>query len=180
MFVNTQFSTNLLTLLYFISHTHTVFFLFNLIYCSEKELRNILSLRCQEEDVDMTAEALELLTRLAKDSASLRYAMHMITAASLTAKQRKAIVVDVPDVSRVYDLFSDLRRSTQFLIDHNKQFMFNELGGGAEGDEEEQEEVEGGSGGGAAVGTGATTSTTTGGGGGGASNAAGGGMEETS
>ena len=33
-------------------------------------------------------------------------------------------------------MFSDLRRSTQYLIEYNKQFMFNEVGG---------EEEEGGS-----------------------------------
>ncbi len=110
--------------------------------CSDKDLKTILNIRCQEEDVDMTGEALDALARIAKETGSLRYAMHMIMAANLTARQRKAAEVDVEDIKRVYGLFSDLRRSTQYLIDHNKQFMFNEIGGGD--DDAEDGGVEGG------------------------------------
>ena len=112
---------------------------------SESELRSILHIRCEEEDVEMAAEALDLLTRIAKET-SLRYAMHMIMAASLVCKQRKGGEVEVPDIKRVYSLFSDLRRSTQFLLEFNKQFMFNEL------TEEEGAAGVGGSGGAAAAG----------------------------
>jgi RuvB-like protein 2 len=84
----------------------------------------------------MSGEALDLLTRIAKESGSLRYAMHMIMASALTCKQRKGAEVEIQDIKRVYGLFSDLRRSTQFLIEHNKQFMFNELPGTEDGDGE--------------------------------------------
>lgn len=104
---------------------------------SEKELKSILTIRCEEEDVDMSEEALGLLTRIAKET-SLRYAMHMIMTASLVCKQRKGTEVEVVDIKRVYSLFSDLRRSTQFLLEYNKQFMFNELN---DGDDEEEEEA---------------------------------------
>jgi hypothetical protein len=83
---------------------------------SERELKAILTIRCEEEDVEMEAGALELLTRIAKETASLRYAMHMIMCASMTCKQRKGAEVEVQDVTRIYKLFSDLRRSTQFLM----------------------------------------------------------------
>jgi hypothetical protein len=47
--------------------------------------------------------------------------------------------VGLEDIRRVFTLFSDLRRSTQFLLEHNSAFMFNELAdeaeGGAEGEE---------------------------------------------
>ena len=104
---------------------------------TEKELKAILTIRCEEEDVEMAADALELLTRIAKETASLRYAMHMIMCASLTCKQRRGAEVEIQDISRVYKLFSDLRRSTQFLIEHNKDYLFSEIdgddGGAAEG-----------------------------------------------
>ena len=93
---------------------------------TEKELKAILAIRCEEEDVEMAADALDLLTRIAKDT-SLRYAMHMIMAASLCCRQRKGAEVEREDVKRVYGLFSDLRRSTRFLLEYNKQFMFSEL-----------------------------------------------------
>merc|ERR1719247_2173782 len=55
---------------------------------SESELSQILSIRCEEEDVEMDDEAKELLTKIATET-SLRYAMHMIMAASLVCARRK-------------------------------------------------------------------------------------------
>jgi len=95
---------------------------------SEKEIKAILQIRCEEEDVEMAGDALDLLTRIAKET-SLRYAMHMIMTGALCCKQRKGAEVEVADIRKVYGMFSDLRRSTQYLIEYNKQFMFNELGG---------------------------------------------------
>ena len=100
----------------------------------EKELRAILTIRCEEEDVEMGAEASDLLTRIARDT-SLRYAMQMIMCAALVAKGRRAPAVEVDDIRRVYGLFSDLRRSTQFLLEHNREFMFNEYEGAEAGGE---------------------------------------------
>ena len=76
----------------------------------------------------MSAAALDALTRIARDT-SLRYAMHMITTSALVVRQRKADVVDVEDVKRVYGMFCDVKRSTQFLLESNAAFMFNELEG---------------------------------------------------
>ncbi len=55
-------------------------------------MQKILRIRCEEEDVEMTEDALELLTKIGME-ASLRYAMHMIMAASLVALKRKAAEV---------------------------------------------------------------------------------------
>merc|ERR1712025_1520296 len=49
---------------------------------SEDEMRKILTIRCEEEDVEMEDDALDLLTRIAME-ASMRYAIQMITTASL-------------------------------------------------------------------------------------------------
>lgn len=88
--------------------------------------------RCEEEDVEMTEDAVAILTRIGMET-SLRYAIQLITAASLTCRKRKvgwlvAMVihyrvmfslqgaeVDVDDIKRVYSLFLDEHRSTQFL-----------------------------------------------------------------
>jgi RuvB-like protein 2 len=61
---------------------------------SEAEVQKILRIRCEEEDVEMTEDALELLTKIGMET-SLRYAMHMIMAASLVALKRKAAEVCV-------------------------------------------------------------------------------------
>ncbi|KAK9825689.1 hypothetical protein WJX81_004385 [Elliptochloris bilobata] len=92
----------------------------------EPELRTILDIRCEEEDVEMADDAKELLTKIGAET-SLRYAIHLITAASLIATRRKAATVEVEDVSKAYQLFIDVRRSTQFLIEYQDQYMFNEL-----------------------------------------------------
>jgi RuvB-like protein 2 len=90
---------------------------------TEKEVKAILQIRCEEEDVEMAADALDLLTRIAKET-SLRYAMHMIMTAALCCKQRKGTEVELADVRKVYGMFSDLRRSTQYLIEYNKQCVW--------------------------------------------------------
>merc|ERR1711970_1641147 len=49
-----------------------------------KEISQILEIRCQEEDVEMTDNAMKLLTKIGKEC-SLRYAIHLITTANLVA-----------------------------------------------------------------------------------------------
>ena len=93
---------------------------------SHDEIRKILSVRCEEEDVEMVDDALELLARIGTET-SLRYAIHMIITASLAAEKRKSAQVEIEDIKRVYKLFVDLKRSTQYLMEYNKEFMFNEL-----------------------------------------------------
>jgi len=93
---------------------------------SHDEIRKILSVRCEEEDVEMADDALELLARIGTET-SLRYAIHMIITASLAAEKRKSAEVEIQDIKRVYGLFVDVKRSTQYLMEYNKEFMFNEL-----------------------------------------------------
>jgi len=66
------------------------------------------------------------LTRIGKES-SLRYAIHLITTAYLVSQKRKSAEVDVQDIRKVYSLFVDIKRSTQFLKDFEKEFMFHEV-----------------------------------------------------
>jgi len=89
---------------------------------SEKELKQILKIRCQEEDVEMSTDALDLLTKIAGET-SLRYAIQMITTSSLASAKRKATEVEVEDIKRVYSLFVDLKRSTQYLKDFADTFL---------------------------------------------------------
>jgi len=117
---------------------------------TEEETKRILVIRCEEEDVEMTDDALELLTRIGMET-SLRYAIHMIIASSLCATKRKAAEVGIEDIKRVYSLFVDVKRSTQFLMEYQKEFMFNELNDDDDDDDDdeddeddEEEEVVGG------------------------------------
>merc|ERR1712046_519155 len=93
----------------------------------------------EEEDVEMTPDALELLTRIGIET-SLRYAIHMIMAASLCCTKRKGTEVDIEDIKRCYSLFVDVKRSTQFLMEYQSEFMFNEMDGEDDDDEEDDDD----------------------------------------
>lgn len=94
---------------------------------SEKEISQIIHIRCEEEDVEMSDDAQELLTKIAAET-SLRYAIHMISTASLVCVKRKGTEVDMQDIKRVYSLFSDVKRSTQYMMEYQHEFMFSEIG----------------------------------------------------
>ena len=66
--------------------------------------------------------------------------MQMIMCSSLVCNKRRATEVDVEDVKRVYSLFVDLKRSTQFLMEYQSEFMFNEIGGDEDSDESSDED----------------------------------------
>ncbi|KAJ2031305.1 RuvB-like protein 2, partial [Coemansia sp. S2] len=93
---------------------------------SEDDIRQILKIRCDEEEVDMTEDALAVLTKVATET-SLRYAIHLISTGHLVAQKRQAAKVDVVDIKRVYSLFLDEARSVQYLKDYQDEFMYNEI-----------------------------------------------------
>ena len=99
---------------------------------SEKEIKQILKIRCEEEDVEMTEEAYDVLTKIGVET-SLRYSIHLITTANLVARKRKSAEVDVDDIKKVYSLFLDEQRSVHYLKEYQDQYMFNE--GSAESSE---------------------------------------------
>ncbi len=105
---------------------------------STRLVNGIAPRRCEEEDVEMEDDALDLLTRIAME-ASMRYAIQMITTSSLVASKRKAGSVEIQDIKRVYGLFVDLKRSTQFLMEYQKDFMFNELADESSEDESDED-----------------------------------------
>ena len=72
----------------------------------------------------------------------MRYAIQMITTSSLVASKRKGSAVEIQDIKKVYGLFVDLKRSTQFLMEYQSEFMYNELGGDEDDDEESSDEEE--------------------------------------
>jgi RuvB-like protein 2 len=107
---------------------------------AHKEVHAILKVRCEEEDVEMADDALELLTKIGIET-SLRYAQQMIIASSLVAEKRKSAQVEIEDIKRVYGLFIDVKRSTQFLLEYQKEFMYNELGDDDEEEYDDDDEV---------------------------------------
>ena len=51
---------------------------------SESEIQQIIEIRCEEEDVELSEEAKELLTQIGVKT-TLRYAIQLITTSSLVA-----------------------------------------------------------------------------------------------
>merc|ERR1712179_18502 len=91
----------------------------------EKELKQILKIRCEEEDTEISDDALTVLTKVAGET-SLRYAIQLISVAHLVAKKRKGTEIAIEDVKRVYSLFLDEQRSCEFLKEYQDEFMFND------------------------------------------------------
>ena len=72
--------------------------------------------RCEEEDVEMTEDAVSILTRIGMET-SLRYAIQLITAASLTCRSRKVTyVIPLLDPNHVPTLSNyELATLTQYM-----------------------------------------------------------------
>lgn len=92
----------------------------------ESEIRQILKIRCEEEDVEMNDDALTVLTKIGKET-SLRYSIQLITTANLVCKKRKGVEVSIDDIKRVYKLFLDESRSSEFLKEYEQNFLFSEI-----------------------------------------------------
>eukprot|EP00792_Barthelona_sp_PAP020_P007033 TRINITY_DN3097_c0_g2_i2.p1 TRINITY_DN3097_c0_g2~~TRINITY_DN3097_c0_g2_i2.p1 ORF type:complete len:435 (+),score=132.01 TRINITY_DN3097_c0_g2_i2:217-1521(+) len=88
----------------------------------QEEIMTILKVRAEEEDVEISDDAIEQLTSIGFET-SLRYAIQLITLSSIAAMQRNSNTVEMQDVSRCYELFSDVERSTQHLQEYQEQFI---------------------------------------------------------
>ncbi|OAF71678.1 RuvB-like helicase 2 [Intoshia linei] len=95
-----------------------------LIYSDIREIQ-VEQSKCEEEDVSMTDDALDVLTQMAIET-SLRYSIQLITTSHIVCKRRKAVEVDIEDVRKVYKLFMDRTRSAEYLSQFQNEFMFNE------------------------------------------------------
>ncbi|MCJ1284270.1 RuvB-like protein 2 [Xylographa opegraphella] len=92
-----------------------------------EEIKQILAIRAQEEDVDVSPNALALLTKIGEET-GIRYASNLITTSTLLSQKRRAKTVDVEDVQRSYKLFYDPTRSVKFITDFEKRFIGDEGG----------------------------------------------------
>jgi len=96
----------------------------------EKDLKQILRIRCEEEDTEISDDALTVLTKVGGET-SLRYAIQLISVAGLNCKKRKGTEISVEDIKKVYSLFLDEQRSCEFLKEYQDEFMFNDSESGA-------------------------------------------------
>jgi RuvB-like protein 2 len=81
----------------------------------EPELSSILKMRCDDEDVAMSDEALEILVSIAH-GVSLRYAMQLITVSAIGAARRgQGEEVQAEDVQKSSKLFISAEASKEYL-----------------------------------------------------------------
>lgn len=92
----------------------------------DKDIKEILKIRCEEEDCQMSNDGLLILTKIATQT-SLRYAIQLITTSNIVCRRRKGAEVTPEDIKRVYALFIDETRSSQILKDHQDAYLFNEV-----------------------------------------------------
>jgi len=92
---------------------------------AREEIQQILSIRAQEEEVDVSPDALALLTKIGQE-AGLRYASNLITTSQLISAKRKAKQVEIDDVKRSFQLFYDQNRSVKFVQDFEKRLIGEE------------------------------------------------------
>ena len=76
------------------------------------DIQQILSIRAAEEEVDVSPDALALLTKIGQE-AGLRYASNLIMTSFLLAQKRKEKEISIRDVERSFQLFYDPGRSVK-------------------------------------------------------------------
>ena len=81
---------------------------------TEEEIREIIRIRAEEEDVPLTDEALNLLTKIGHER-SLRYAIQLLEPSRVVAEARGSVKVEEQDVRRAQSLFADLKRSIESI-----------------------------------------------------------------
>ena len=85
-------------------------------------MREILRIRAREEDIDVSEEALEELTRIGART-SLRYAVQLLSLAAQNARVAKRDRVEVEDVKRVDELFMDVGEAAEYLRKYEEKMM---------------------------------------------------------
>lgn len=86
------------------------------------EIRTILSIRATEEEADLDADALALLTKIGEET-SLRYASNLVAVSQQIAQKRRSASIGLEDIKRAYVLFLDSARSVLYLQEHSTEYI---------------------------------------------------------
>ncbi|GBF64610.1 RuvB-like helicase [Trichophyton mentagrophytes] len=88
----------------------------------KEDIQQILAIRAQEEEIDLSPDALALLTKIGQES-GLRYASNIIATSTLLSQKRKSKEVGIEDIQRSYSLFYDPVRSVKFVNEFEQRFI---------------------------------------------------------
>ncbi|MEM0481149.1 MAG: RuvB-like helicase [Candidatus Aenigmatarchaeota archaeon] len=89
---------------------------------NETEIKEIIKIKAKHEKIELENDALEYLTQLGVKN-SLRYALQLLIPASIVAKEEKSKTIKIEHVKRVEKLFSDTKRSVEFVKELEKKFL---------------------------------------------------------
>ncbi|MEM1873030.1 MAG: RuvB-like domain-containing protein [Acidilobaceae archaeon] len=89
---------------------------------TEDEIREIILLRADEEDVILSEEAVRALTKIGRER-SLRYAVQLLEPAKVIAQRRGSSRVEEQDVLEAARLFADLKKSTEIAEAYKDLFI---------------------------------------------------------
>ncbi len=87
-----------------------------------EEIREIIKIRADEEEIVLTDEALEELVKIGNET-SLRYAVSLMEPARVLADSEGRDAVTVHDVRRAKGLFIDISQSVKYLREFEDKFL---------------------------------------------------------
>ncbi len=86
------------------------------------EVREIIRIRADEEEIPLSEDALEELTRLGTEK-SLRYAVQLMEPARIIASRKGRVKVTKEDIEEASKLFIDVKSSVKYVMEHEKMFL---------------------------------------------------------
>lgn len=87
-----------------------------------EEIKEILRIRADEEDIPLTEEALEALTKIGAER-SLRYAMQLMEPARIIAERKGRTKVLAEDVQEAMKYFVDVKESVRYVQQLEEKFL---------------------------------------------------------
>ncbi len=81
--------------------------------------------RCEEEDVSLSEQALNILKKMAGDT-TLRYVLNLISCAQMLARKRRSESISEVDIRRAYTYFFDEKRSVQWIKEQENELVSEE------------------------------------------------------
>ncbi len=79
-----------------------------------EEIKEIIKIRAEEEDVELSEDALEELTRIGSEK-SLRYAIQLMEPARILARRKGRSIVTAEDVREASKYFVDVQESLEYI-----------------------------------------------------------------
>merc|ERR1712005_42930 len=88
-----------------------------------KEIKKILSIRAEVEEVKIETKALDALAQIGFDS-SLRYAVQLLTPCKVMAETAGNSAITKDDVDEINDMFMDAKASAQMLNKEKDKYLY--------------------------------------------------------